>query len=69
MIVVIVAVYNIIAKTVDCFPHLEICMLASGIMKSSPQGGGYHVRSSLGPLNHVSKVHGIFSSIMIYFWS
>ena len=34
----------------------------SATMKASSQGGGFRVRSSLGPLGSVSKMHGVFSN-------
>ena len=40
-------------------PHLlEACMVPSGTMKASPQGGDFQVTSSPGPLCPELEVHG-----------
>ena len=41
---------------------LEACMVLSGTIKPSPQGEGFQVRSSSGPLGPVSEVHNAFSN-------
>lgn len=50
------------ARTIGCFPPLEVFMAFSPTMKFSPQGGGFQGRYSLGPRGPVSEGHGVFTS-------
>lgn len=46
----------------ELFPSLAACIAPSDVMKVSPQGGGFLVRSRLIPLSPVSKVHVVLSN-------
>lgn len=48
-------------RTIVCSPPLAACTLHFGTIKTSPQGEGFQIRFSSGPLDSVSKVHGVFS--------